>query len=317
MTEEELNTLTSACAIIHGKKYPMPDYLISVGGTPTMPIGDIQLLKAKPKSGKSFVATLLASVVLGARFDCLKPLKDDARVLYIDTEQTVANVAGIDRRIYALNGWDTPSGRFRLLAIATVPMQQRMELIAHNIRCHRPSLTVIDGIADLIPDFNDIAQSRSLMQYLSALAKQYSNAILTVLHENKENSNAKGHLGTEAKQKASDIYSVTKASGIITVSQAETDCRNIPVPPFSLYIDNNGMPRPHRGNEDHIIIATALSQNPTLTKPQLRDIIVKAKNINSNMAYKIIAKAIKDNFITQDENGKITHVMTPPLQTFV
>jgi len=66
--------------------------------------------------------------------------------------------------------------------------------------------------------------------------------IIAVLHQNKSDNNARGHLGTELINKAETVLSVTKADGNneISIVQAE-QCRNREPEPFAFEIVD-GMP---------------------------------------------------------------------------
>jgi hypothetical protein len=66
---------------------------------------------------------------------------------------------------------------------------------------------------------------------------------MTVLHQNKGDNNARGHLGSELVNKAETVLSITKdnASGY-SIVEAEY-CRDKEPEPFAFDIDSDGLPR--------------------------------------------------------------------------
>jgi hypothetical protein len=58
------------------------------------------------------------------------------------------------------------------------------------------SVVVIDGLLDLLIDFNDVSESRNLINWLKRISKIYNCLIVTVLHLGKKDMNTLGHLGS-------------------------------------------------------------------------------------------------------------------------
>jgi hypothetical protein len=67
--------------------------------------------------------------------------------------------------------------------------------------------------------------------------------IMTALHQNKGDTNARGHLGTEIINKAETIISVTKDTGDPLMSIVEAEyIREKEFSPFAFRISTNGLP---------------------------------------------------------------------------
>jgi hypothetical protein len=225
--------------------YPEPKCLILQQGGGTLPRGDMQVIKAKSKQGKTFLASIFAAVAMGAAFGDLRAAEKGARVLYFDTEQNKRNACRVARRVHTLCGWsndDTP--RFGWYALRTADTKTRRELICAGIREFKPDLAVIDGVADLIDDFNSVDKSQGLIDELMAVSAEVDCAILFCLHTNKaaDDNNMKGHLGTFAVQKCSDVFQIEKAGGTFGVKV--TECRNEPIKGFSFALNADGIPYP-------------------------------------------------------------------------
>lgn len=146
------------------------------------------------------------------------------RVLWVDTEMEKLNSAKVLRRIHWLCNWptDQPNERFNVLWLREVTdlkdedghiiqkaNQKRWQLVRQAINVLNPDAVFIDGIRDIIGDFNNNDESASLVGELMALATQKSICIWNVLHMNPRPSNddeskMRGHLGTELGNKVTD-----------------------------------------------------------------------------------------------------------------
>lgn len=235
-----------ACRINLADEFPQPRFLISKHGVGTLSRGDIQAVKAKSKNGKTFFTTILSAVALGASFGDWAAEEEGLQVVMFDTEQNPLNVGKVGRRVHRLLGWDEKSNnpRFKCYALRADDVAQRRREIVTYIQERKPDLAIIDGLADLTLDFNNIEESQAVIGELMKLSTEVQCAILFVLHENKskDDSNMKGHLGTMAVQKCSDVFKVTKTGCSFMVEQTES--RNAPVEPFSFILDGNGTPQP-------------------------------------------------------------------------
>ncbi len=295
--------------------YPEPDMLLKLNGVGTIPIGDITAISGKAKSGKSYCTSTFVASVLGCKDFGLIPTKEHPKVIYFDTEQSKANIARIQRRVHRLLGWDAKTDRYELIfyVLREVQIQDRYQFIVDIVMKEEPNAIVIDGIADLIFNFNDIAESSGIIFKLLALCTQANIALLTILHENKseDNTNMKGHLGTLLLQKAASVFHVSKSEdGTITVKN--TDSRNKPIQDWFFKIDENGMPissnAPITPKEAQKIeklrqdMQIVFEDGESLMKSELVEKCVSMGICKKSAAYKKIDEAIRGNIVTLDSN---------------
>jgi hypothetical protein len=235
------------------KDYAEPFYMLEYNGVQFSPIGGIQALSGQKKNGKTFVIAQLIAVCLDPEsprvHDNLPGLTVPQRtlehlghlphVLWIDTEMEELNSAKVLRRVHWLVGQDmkTPHERFHVLWMRTVEgtdqepaYKKRWRLIKLAIEMLHPDIVFIDGVRDIIGDFNDNAASSQLVQELMATAEKYHICIWNVLHMNPrpgndDESKMRGHLGTELGNKVTDTLVSIKqktASGVtFTVKQMD------------------------------------------------------------------------------------------------
>lgn len=235
--------------------YPEPYFMLEYNGVPFSTLGGIQAISGQKKNGKSFVLTQLMAAILGRdseRVQVMLPglkvpertieyLGHEPKVLYVDTEMEKLNSAKVLRRVHWLCGWDMkePSDTFNVLWMRTMDddeetkekaYQKRFRIIQNAIRLIKPDIVFIDGVRDIIGDFNDNAESAALVLKLMALAEKNGICIWCALHMNPrpgndDESKMRGHLGTELGNKVTDtLVSIKKkdATGVtFTVKQQD------------------------------------------------------------------------------------------------
>ena len=296
--------------------YSEPSFLIEADGIGTLPKGDIIAIKAKSKQGKTFVASIFAAVVLGATFGSLRSREKGGKVVLIDTEQNRANTAKVAMRIHSLTGLpiDKNSDQLSVYALRQMDMEKRYPFIVERVKEEHPTLLVVDGIADLIRDFNAITESQEIISNFMQLSAENDMAVAFILHTNKgaDDNNMKGHLGTMAVQKCSDVFSVTKNG--CTFSVTETECRNRPIGDFSFVLDYDGIPHyapltptlppPSKEEHERKIFAEILTDGEIGHNDLVRA-YMKKKAVKSDKTAKThIEKALRMGMIRKTDTGK-------------
>lgn len=229
-----------------------PPYTAYMNGVGILPAGDLFAIKAKAKQGKTQAATVLMSGLLGSeKLGIRAAVGRKPKVVYFDTEQAEANTIIVGHRVHQLVGWE-PKGNhseFRCYNIRTESIEEKWSVIEHVIARLEPTCVIIDGVADLVTDFNDNAASQACILHLMQLAKKYQAAIGCILHENKgkDDTNMRGHLGTHLINKASETFEVTNTNGTFRLNH-ETP-RNNPAGYIEWRIDQGMLVRSDKPQE--------------------------------------------------------------------
>ena len=225
-----------------------PDiFLLKRGDAKLFPLQNLSILKAQMKNGKTFAAVMFASAYLAGMWEnqlqtLLTPegIVIDGGVLYVDTEQSKASTKKIRRRITKLfaiarnvragagakhtaddykNAADALSRRLYVANVRTHNVEKRREHIAQILEYAKGvKLVILDGIKDICNDFNNIAEVAATMDVVTRWALQYDVHILCVLHENPSSDKARGHLGTELYNKATEIINVKREENFFRVT---------------------------------------------------------------------------------------------------
>ena len=219
------------------------DEAVAILGT----LGNFSLIIGKAKAKKSFfiniaIACALINEYVLNRFIGGLPSNQN-QLLYFDTEQSKYHVQIAVRRICRQLNVSVPDNLFTYHLRSLTP-SQRLKLIEEEIYSNdKIGIIVIDGIKDLITSINDEAEATMVASWLLRITEQRNIHIITVLHQNKGDNNARGHIGTELINKAESVLSITKEESNPDVSTMKAEmCRNREPEPFSFEINEDGLP---------------------------------------------------------------------------
>lgn len=328
LAREELEELLAPYWLDPTVDYPSPHYLLEYRGVGFSPLGGIQALSGQKKNGKTFVLAQMISAILGHESErvgaflnglrlneeTLAWLGHEPSVLYVDTEMEQLNSAKVLKRVHWLCGWDMKKqyDRFRVLWLRQVQknddlkaFELRYKLIKSAIEYMQPTAVFIDGIRDVIGDFNNNEEASALVTDLMSVATQNNCCIWNVLHanprpQNDDESKMRGHLGTELGNKVSDTFvSIKKKdpeTGRVTFTVKQQDARGKDVDDWKFEIVDDagkelGVPRimePSIGSEP-----TAKSKNDDTE--WMTSAIRGAINPPSSCSYSELCNRLKAN----------------------
>ena len=179
--------------------------------------GNISLVQGKAKSRKSYFVSALAAAAIreGYSENLLKAGIVKGNVLYFDTEQGDYHAQRVNQRILHLAGIPKEVGQERLKYFALRRADtnaDRLSIIEYALRrIEGISLCIIDGIVDVANGVNEEPEAIALVSKLMKISADKNLNLVTVLHENKNDRGAKGHLGSYLVQKAETVYGVSRS----------------------------------------------------------------------------------------------------------
>lgn len=282
--------------------YSEPLWSLTRNGIGLAPLGNIMAIAAPMKSGKTWLMQIFATAMLRGEFMGFRCPIEDARVLWFDTEQDRYDTMMILRRIQQLCGWkdtqaDNPKLHIYSLrsmdkmdATESVP-KNRLMAIRAAVEYYRPTVVLIDGVRDLLDDFNDLKESNDLVQALMEMSADTGCAIWNVLHVNPGSDKMRGHLGTELQNKVTDIFSVTKkkgADGSVLFDVEQTAARHRDIDGFTFRIDDS-----QKYSVPVLLGYEEAAQAQEGRADELREILGKYVPEMGGMTYSSLRKAIR------------------------
>ena len=127
--------------------------------------------------------------LLSGSFGHLKSeLKETPTVLYIDTEQSEDDTIAIKNRVCTLAGipYDQPNERIQGCRLRETEIGRRK--MAADIESYlweiRPTVCFLDGMLDIVEDYNDQTLCQPIIRKCMKLVTHYDMSMWCVLHEN-------------------------------------------------------------------------------------------------------------------------------------
>lgn len=217
---------------VTGEDAPI-DFLFTQGGKyGIIARANLHTLQGTKKAGKSAAGLALIVAALKGEFIGLTASREDLAVLWIDTEQDKNTLRKKAKAVLSMAGLDTPPDRLKIVTLRGYggpadALAATLQAIEEN----SADFVFLDGVVDLCQAFNDEEKSRDVVRQLEAYAEKYGAAILGLIHTNKKDNEARGHLGAIMVQKSAEIYQVDKEGDTAKVTQPFS--RFAPVPPFA------------------------------------------------------------------------------------
>lgn len=215
--------------------------IISLGNACIATIGNISCIIGKAKSKKTYFVSMLMAALLKGGYGKIQAYKvpSKSRILWFDTEQGKKRTQRALRRALKIaEGNSFYSIKSHDLRVKS--KDKRLSLIDAAVTIGNPAndiaLIVIDGIKDLVSDINDPEEATKVLDWMMDVSATRGIHICTVLHENKGNNQARGHLGTEMINKSETVIAVQKETDLISAVKPEY-CRDPEFKSFAFAID--------------------------------------------------------------------------------
>jgi hypothetical protein len=211
--------------------------------------GNFSFIQAPPKVGKSFFTSLIASAYQGGQNKYTGKLRGHRQgksILHFDTEQGRFHASKVFRRPLIMNGLQEDE-KYYTYALRNMSPSDRIDFIDYVLEdvvdSKNIGLIIIDGIADMVTDVNNLEQCSLAVQKLMSWTDKYKCHISTIIHSNYGSDKPTGHLGSFLEKKAEtqiklETNHVNK--GWVTVECKRS--RNRGFEPFSFLVNENGMP---------------------------------------------------------------------------
>lgn len=212
--------------------------------------GNFSFIQAPPKSMKTFFVSLLSSVYVDSKGKHTKDLssfRDGRELIHFDTEQGSWH----SQRVFQRIKWMNRSAKldfYHTFALRQIGYKTRIDFIEYYLQSLKEDgkkigLVIIDGVADLVSDANNLEESSAIVQKIMSWTSIYDCHIVTVIHSNNGSDKPTGHLGSFLEKKAETQIQLQRDEnklGAITVSCKRS--RSTPFESFDFKLDESGLP---------------------------------------------------------------------------
>jgi len=217
--------------------YRPPRYTMERDGVPFADVGELHIISGKPGNGKTGLMSQLEAATLGRQFgntlarDVGHIVRDEqgniltgedkrptfqvrpTRILHIDTEQGKDDTIAFKNRVISMSGVPKEEAKehFFILRLRDTELaSDRWKKILKAIWQVQPTDIFLDGMLDIVEDYNDQKECQPIIRKCMMLATYYDTSLWAVLHENPMVDKLVGTLGSITQRKVSEIFTVIK-----------------------------------------------------------------------------------------------------------
>ncbi len=307
MNNDKLIKLWKKSILLNSDKVEAPPICLEIIGEKRNSIfgtlGNFSIIAGKPKSRKTFFTSLLTGISLNnsslLRVKASFP-ENKRKIIYFDTEQGRYHAKKVLKRISKIANIqdDEHHKNLQFILLRQYSPKERLEIIDYVIsNSTNVGLVVIDGIKDVVNSINDEHEATKTATKLMEWTAKYDIHIITVLHQNKNDENIRGHLGSELENKAETVVKVAKISTSPDFSVVKPkSLRDTDFNDFSFGINEDNIPY-EVGN---IADTTKKKPEPSeLNKTVHIDIIGKIYSKKRTYKYADLIQNIKKEFETE------------------
>lgn len=288
-----------------------------IDDAPVCTLGGLTLLTGQSGNGKTMTIAMMMAAVFRGEYGQFKRGMDitEPTILYVDTEMEKYNTQRLMNRVYYLNGWEfkTVKPQFRILRLRdTVSVAERWRKVLKAIDEVKPTFCFLDGLLDLVKDFNDNVECQTLIYKLMAAASWYDMSVIGVIHQNPGGDKMAGHLGSFGERKAITVLATKKdktgAEVLFVVDQKKARDKDAENVKFRVNDDKMhiGIPEPleHVQIDDNTRMAKALEWHMAGNKMSTRDLrnkLMDKMKINDKEAMDFINTAVANGILKVEE----------------
>lgn len=203
---------------------PAEDIIFSIDDKTIGTLGNFVTFSGLAKAGKStFLSSTIASLYHKWN-NCygiaLRPPYNRQRIGYFDTESAESDFyRQLDKikKQAVIQEFPDTFNAFAVREDSPEMIRQYVEIYLQNFPdC---SIVVIDGLLDILANFNDEIESKKTIQWLKMVTKVYNVLIIGVIHLARRESQLLGHFGSMLERYSQTVLEVAKDydSGVIVL----------------------------------------------------------------------------------------------------
>jgi hypothetical protein len=234
--------------------------VIVLGDIPIIKKGTINTVQGKMGSFKSRLAESLCSLLLSDNqendFVGLTKNESNLQVCYIDTERNFKEEFPRAIKSIRANAGDYSEANFRFTSLKKINRKDRLNAVKLYLtdicaKTSKDTFVILDVVTDCIGNFNDVEESLAFLDFLGNLCEDHDVTVLMVIHENPNNTKARGHVGTEAANKCSTVMGISVLNNSLIEVRYIKQRATKPLPSFYLTFDEK-LKKLVRANENDV-----------------------------------------------------------------
>ena len=268
--------------------------ILRANGTVIGTLGNFSASIGKAKSKKTFNVSAIVAAALknGTVLLYSAELPETKRkILYVDTEQSPYHCLKVMERILRMANLpsDQDNENLEFLALRKYTPKERIAAVEQAIyNTSDLGFVVIDGIRDMVYDINSPSESTHIISKLMQWTDDKQIHIHTILHQNKGDENARGHIGTELNNKAETVLLVEKDKCNSDISKVSAmHIRAMDFDTFAFRINEQALPE--------LVLNYQPKQNGSEGKSEKKDEHFPYMEVPENVHRKVLESVFAQN----------------------
>lgn len=302
-----------------------PEYTINVNGARVGPVTGVQTIAGQSGHGKTQLMTLLMSAYLGGVMDGIRCIwqRQAPRVLYVDTEMEKGNTQLVVARVARICNTEPKALKTRLSVMRLRDEENHAVIWQKILKATwqlKPDVLFLDGMIDIIGDFNDNKEANLIIRKVMKVADHYEIPVWAVMHQNPGSTKMAGHQGSFLERKSTAVLSPVKiwddeTRGICHFEIKNGKQRGEDIVPLSFHMERFALPNgdtnayPVLGKnangeptkQDTYRQLEAVMAGLTLSTRDMRQKVMEAMRLNQEQAMEYINQAVEDGILNCDE----------------
>lgn len=216
MSKEKPNFISLLDKLHYKQNYiPNPEHVaLKIGYEIVGTLGNFIVYAGLPKSGKStFINAAIASLITNKElFNHSLSLgnKKKKKLGYFDTESSESDFYNNIERIKFIGRGTALPDDINIFSLREYGPTEIRELIEFYIITFKPQIVVIDGLLDIIDNFNDERESKNIINWLKKITSEHNILIIGVIHLGKKDNHTLGHFGAMIDRYAQSVLEVKR-----------------------------------------------------------------------------------------------------------
>lgn len=197
-----------------GYKPSEEQILLKIDGKKIGTRSNIVTLSGLAKAGKStFLTSIMASAYTWdnqVHSISLSPDKDKCNIGYFDTESSEWDFYNNINRVQEQANLPELPISFNAFSCREDDPEMIKKLIVEYLDSYPSSIVIIDGVLDIMMDFNDNIESKKTVQWMKKITKQYNCLLIAVIHLARKETGLLGHFGAMLERYSQSVLEVVK-----------------------------------------------------------------------------------------------------------
>jgi archaellum biogenesis ATPase FlaH len=210
MEQHEIVQVLNSRHFIENYEPPHENILLSIENKNIGSAGNFVIISGLPKAGKStFLNAFISSNFKKEEIFGIELITEN-KIGYFDTESNQTDFYNNLKRIKYMAKIKNFPKNFNAYNTRIDSTETNKILIEAYILVHQPKIVFVDGLLDLLNNYNDEKESRELIVWLKKITSEYNILIIGVVHTGKKDNHTLGHFGSMVDRYAQSVLEVVK-----------------------------------------------------------------------------------------------------------